>query len=218
MTAPAVRKSLLLKFYHRYLSDGNTAQLIASIASRFSLATLHRLLATGSIELQRAAALALGLLGNSDCTSALGPCLRSNDRRLRLVADDAMRSIVSREGTSEQRMLLERVIRLNECGDFRRAYDLSSEAFSSFPSGAEFLHQRSLASFQLDLIQEAIRDCLDCLKLNRYHYAAMVGLGYCFLEMDDCMQALFWFRQALDVYPDIEPIRVQILRLEKSIQ
>jgi len=200
------------------LSDGNTAQLIASIACRFSMATLHRILISGQLEVQRAAALALGLLGNSESASLLGQCLRSQDRRLRLVADDALRSIASREGCVEQRRLLERIIRLNECGDYRGAYDLASEAIATFPSNAEYFHQRSLASFQLDLTKEAIQDCLDCLKLSRYHYAAMVGLGYCFMELDDFVQALYWFRQALDVYPDIEPVRVQILRLEKSIQ
>lgn len=211
------RTSALLKHYHRYLVDGNTAQFIASIACRYSIATLQRLLTSGRLEDQRAAALALGLLGNSESTGLLGKCLRSQDRRLRLVADDALRSIASREGCVEQRRLLERVIRLNECGDFRRAYDLASQSISRFPKNAEYYHQRSLASFQLDLTAEAIQDCLDCLKLNGYHYAAMVGLGYCFLELNDSIQALYWFRQALDVYPDIEPVRIQILRLEKSI-
>ena len=46
----------------------------------------------------------------------------------------------------------------------------------------------------------------------------MVGLGYCFMELEDFIQALYWFRQALDVYPDIEPVRIQITRLEKSLQ
>lgn len=192
--------------------------MIASIAGRFSLATIQRLLVSGNIESRRAAALSLGLLGNADCTNLLGQCLRSNDRRLRLVADDALRAIAAREGGMEQRQLLEKIIRLNECGDFRKAYDLASDALTKFPGGAEFLHQRSLASFQLDLVQEAVHDCLDCLKLNRYHYAAMVGLGYCFMELEDFIQALYWFRQALDVYPDIEPVRIQITRLEKSLQ
>ncbi len=218
MNEPPKRTSLLLKYYHRYLSDGNTAQFIASIAPRFSSSTIQRLMVSGSLEIKRAAALSLGLLGSSDCVGHLGPLLRSQDRRLRLVADDALRSIAAREGSTEQRQILEKVIRCNECGDFRMAYDLASEAIENFPQNAELYHQRSLASFQLDLVVNSIQDCLDCLKLNRYHYAAMVGLGYCYLELEDLMQALYWFRQALDVYPDIEPVRLQIMRLESSIQ
>jgi hypothetical protein len=38
------------------------------------------------------------------------------------------------------------------------------------------------------------------------------------MELGDLVKSLYWFRQALDVYPDLEPIRVQVSRLEKAIQ
>ncbi|HAC92472.1 MAG TPA: hypothetical protein DCF63_17860, partial [Planctomycetaceae bacterium] len=71
---------------------------------------------------------------------------------------------------------------------------------------------------QTDQVQQAIDDCLQVLKMNRFHYAAMVGLGHCYMELGDLVKSLYWFRQALDVYPDLEPIRVQVSRLEKAIQ
>ena len=217
MQQPTARTSLLVKFYHRYLSDGDTAQLIVSIARHFSVATLERLLLSGHVQTRRAAALAIGLLGDQSSVALLGPLLRANDRRLRLVVDDALRAIAAREGSVEERLQLEQIIRCNECGHFERTIELTQEVIDQGVA-LKYITSGSLARYQLDHIQLAIEDCRQVLGLNRYHYAAMVGLGHCHLELGDLVAALHWFRQALEVYPDLEPIRVQVTRLEKAIQ
>ena len=43
-------------------------------------------------------------------------------------------------------------------------------------------------------------------------------LGHCHLEINDLRESLHWFRQALETYPDLEPVRVQVRRLEQAIQ
>ncbi len=212
------RQSVLVKFYQRYLSDGDTPLFITAIAQIYSTATLERLLRVGDVHARRAAALALGLLGTSTSIAKLGPLLCASDRKLRLVADDALRAIASREGSAHERHTLERVIRLNECSSFEKAIELSTECIDATGGTSELFHQRSLAMFQLDCIGQAIEDCRQTLKLNPFHYAAMVGLGHCFLDQGELVDSLFWFRQALDIYPDLEPIRIQVRRLEKAIQ
>jgi tetratricopeptide (TPR) repeat protein len=212
------RHSILLRYYQQYLSDADTARFIAQVAKRYSIATLERLLVSGDVNARRAAALAIGLLGDASCINALGPLLCSSDRKLRLVVDDAIRAIGSRCGTAAHRQKLEKIIRANECGDFERVVEMSSELMNSSGRIAECYHQRSLAFFHLDSIELAIDDCRQALRINPYHYAAMVGLGHCHLELGDLLEALFWFRRALDVYPDLEPVRAQVRRLEKAIQ
>jgi len=214
----ATRYSILLTYYQRYLNDGETAQFIAAVARKYSLATLQRLAASGDKFSRRAAALALGLLGDVRSVAVLGPLLRSRDRKLRLVVDDALRAISAREGSATQRQQLERIVRCNECGNFERSVELSTQLIESTGGTSETYHQRSLAFFQLDSIEHAIDDCRQTLKLHPFHYAAMVGLGHCHLELGDLLESLFWFRQALDVYPDLESVRLQIRRLEKAIQ
>lgn len=214
----ATRHSFLLRFYQRYLNDGDTARFIASVASHYSVGTLHRLIASGNVFSRRSAALALGLIGDSSSTVVLGPFLRSNDRKLRLVVDDAMRAIAAREGTAGERQQLEAIVRCNDCGHFEKSIDLATKVIESSGGSAEIYHQRSLALFQLDSIEHAIDDCRQALKLNAFHYAAMVGLGHCHLELGDLLESLFWFRRALEVFPDLEPVRVQVRRLEKAIQ
>lgn len=218
MDEPAIRRSILLRFYQRYLNDGETARFIASVAGRYTLSTLERLVSTGDTYARRAAALALGLIGDERCYPVLGPQLRSDDRKLRLVADDAIRSISGREGTLVHRQQLERIARSNECGTYDKSIDLATELIDGPGGSAEVYHQRSLAFFQLDSIEHAIDDCRQTLNLNPYHYGAMVGLGHCHLELGDMLEALSWFRKALAVFPDLEPVRLQVRRLEKAIQ
>lgn len=218
MEEPATRYSVLLRFYQRYLNDGETARFIASVAGRFTSGTLTRLAANGDIYSRRAAALALGLIGDTDCFQQLGPLLRHADRKLRLVADDAMRAISAREGSVTQRHQLELIVRSNECGTFEKSVDLATELIEGTGGSAEAFHQRSLALFQVDAIEHAIEDCRQVLKRNEYHYAAMVGLGHCHLELGDLLESLFWFRRSLEVFPDLEPVRLQVRRLEKAIQ
>ena len=218
MDERATRHSILLTFYQRYLNDGETAQFIASVACHYSVGTLQRLIINGDLYSRRAAALALGLIGDLSCTAVLGPLLRSNDRKLRLVVDDALRAISAREGTSAQRQQLELIVRCNECGNFEKTIELATEIIDSSGGTAEVFHQRSLALFQMDAVEHAIEDCRQALKLNEFHYAAMVGLGHCHLELGDLLESLFWFRRSLEIYPDLEPIRLQVRQLEKAIQ
>jgi tetratricopeptide (TPR) repeat protein len=172
----------------------------------------------GDVFRRRAAALALGFIGDFSCNDALGPLLSDRDRKLRLVSDDALRSIWSRDGSPEQRQQLDRIMRLNDCGDHEEAVKLASELVDSNGTFSEAYHQRSLALFHLGEIPASIEDCRRVLQLNRYHYAAMIGLGHCHLELGDLLESLHWFRSALETYPDLEPVRVQVRRLEIAIQ
>ncbi len=218
MEERAITYSRLLKFYQRYLSDEDTARFISSVATHYSPGTLERLVVSSDVYSRRASALALGLVGDSSSIAILGPLLRASDRKLRLVVDDAIRSIGAREGTAAQRQLLETIVRNNECGNFEKSIELATELIESSGGLAEVFHQRSLALFQMDAVDHAIDDCRQALKLSQFHYAAMVGLGHCHLELGDLLESLFWFRRALEIYPDLEPVRLQVKRLEKAIQ
>jgi tetratricopeptide (TPR) repeat protein len=214
----AIRLSILLRFYQRYLNDADTAQFIVSVARHYTLGTLYRLVFCGDMYSRRAAALAIGLLGDTTSIPILGPLLNSADRKLRLVVDDGIRAISGRDGTVAERQQLDAIVRCNECGNYDKSIELATQLIDSGGQLAEVYHQRSLALFQMGSVEAALGDCRHALKLNEFHYAAMVGLGHCSLELGDLLDALFWFRRALDVYPDLEPVRLQVLKLEKAIQ
>ena len=210
--------SRLLKAYHAYLESSDTAQFIAAIARNYTTATLVALLERTDILHSRAAALALGFVGDISCQENLGKMLSSSDRRLRLVSDDSLRAIMSRDGSDEQRLMLEKIIRLNECCLYEEALISSDLLLEKAPRFTEAYNQRALAWFHLHNYEKSIQDCRQVLQLSHYHYGAWIGLGHCLIEMGDVWGALDSFRKAVAIYPDLEPVRVQIRNLERSLQ
>ncbi len=218
MEEKVTRHSVLRRYYRKYLQDGETPQFVAAVARRYMPSTLERLAIAGDLHTSRAAALALGLIGDERSYPILGTLLKHSDRKLRLVADDSIRAISGREGTMQQRQVLELVVRSNECSAYDKTIDTATELIEKVGGTAEVYHQRSLAFFQLGKIEQAMVDCHIVIQLNQYHYGAMVGLGHCYLESGELVDALFWFKEALDIFPDLEPVRIQVRRLEKAIQ
>jgi tetratricopeptide (TPR) repeat protein len=167
---------------------------------------------------RRAASLALGFLGDITCQDSLGVALSSSDRRLRLVADDSLRAIWARDASDGQRSTLDKIIRLNECDLFEEAVALCDQLIDDAPRYLEAYNQRALALFHLRDFDRSIDDCRRVLKISRYHYGAWIGMGHCLLENGDVWGALDSFRMALSIYPDLEPVRLQIRNLERSLQ
>lgn len=209
---------LLLKAYQDYLESSDTAQFVSRVGRHYTTATLIVILDRFDVLYQRAAALALGFLGDSSCQESLGMALASDDRRLRLVADDSLRAIWLRDAAEEQRGLLDRIIRLNECDLFEESVALCDLLIEKSPRYIEAFNQRALALFHLRDYDRSIDDCRRVLKLSRHHYGAWIGLGHCLLEIGDVWGALDSFRKAISIYPDLEPVRMQIRNLERSLQ
>lgn len=210
--------SRLLKAYQDYLESSDTAQFVAMIARNYTNATLLTILDRCDVLQRRAAALALGFLGDITCQDSLGAALCSGDRRLRLVADDTLRAVWARDASEEQRAMLDKIIRMNECDLFEESVALCDQLIDNAPRYLEAYNQRALALFHLRDFDRSIDDCRRVLKLSRYHYGAWIGMGHCLLENGDVWGALDSFRMALSIYPDLEPVRLQIRTLERSLQ
>lgn len=211
-------KSQLLKAYQAYLEEGNTAAFVAALATKYSQGTLLRLAESPEVVTRRAAAMSLGLIGDTACNGVLGRLLSDGDRKVRLVADDSMKAVWSRAGYPRMRQRLNQLSRLLDCSRFEQATEVADAMIAEGCEIPEAYTQRGLARFYLDDGQGAIDDCHRALDLNPYHYVAWIGIGHVYLENADPLQALSSFRQALCLYPDIEVIRCQVKRLEKAFQ
>jgi tetratricopeptide (TPR) repeat protein len=214
----STKVSRLLKAYQDYLESSDTASFVASIARNYTVPTLITILNRCDVLHRRAASLALGFLGDITCQDSLGVALSSSDRRLRLVADDSLRAIWARDASDGQRSTLDKIIRLNECDLFEEAVALCDQLIDDAPRYLEAYNQRALALFHLRDFDRSIDDCRRVLKISRYHYGAWIGMGHCLLENGDVWGALDSFRMALSIYPDLEPVRLQIRNLERSLQ
>jgi len=218
MNQKAARFPALLRAYQIYLTDSDSSQFIAAIAARYSLDSLGRLTESADPLVRRATVLAIGMLGNVDSISLLGPLLADSDRRVRLVTDDAIKGLWFRAAEPRARILLETLLVHIEANRMELARTVADLFVESYPGLPEGYCRRALVHFNLGNTFEAISDCHQCLRLSPFSYMAYVGLGQCLLEQDEPHQALSAFRQALSIYPDLETVLVQVNRLERMLR
>jgi tetratricopeptide (TPR) repeat protein len=218
MNQKASRLPGLMSAYQLYLIDGDSAAFIKAIGSRYSLSTLHRLAHVESPIVRRAAVLSISLLGNSESIAVIGPLLADSDRRVRMVADDAFKSLWYRTAEPRARCRLDHLLNMIEANRMQESVEVADEIVQVYPELPEGHCRRALVNFNLGFLEDAIRDCETCLHLSPYHYMAYIGLGQCRLEQDAPHAALEAFRRAFEIFPDLEAVRLQIKRLERMLR
>ncbi len=218
MGASAPRLPLLLSLYRQYLDHQDSALLVDQLSRRYTQGTIQRLAQSRDRQIRRAAVLALGLVGDYGANHALGRALLDSDRTVRTLAQNAIRSAWARAGNRRQRRQLQTIIRLNEAGQYEEANRRATELVERAPWFAETWNQRAIARFHLGRFHDSIRDCHQALELNPYHFAAAAGMGQAYLELNNFVSALESFRRALRLSPDLEAVRVQVVRLKRMVE
>jgi tetratricopeptide (TPR) repeat protein len=212
------QRTSLERLYHRYLETENTAAFIKGVSERYLLSTLERLALGGNHILRRAAVMAVGFLGDYSHNAILGRGLNDKDRGVRLLADSGIRQLWRRDGNTWQRQKMARLCRLNQNDQYRQAIREATALIDEAAHFAEAWNQRAVAQFALRRFEDAANDCHQTLELNPYHFGAAVGMGHCYLQLDEPFAALENFRRALSLNPDLEDIRGQIELLERTLE
>jgi tetratricopeptide (TPR) repeat protein len=210
------RTPLLVDWHAEYLETRDATAFTRLLARRYAPGTLERLLATGPRAQRRAAAVALGLIGEYDSNAALGCALTDSDRGVRLAAEESIRTVWLRTGTAAQRERLAAIIRLNEMKQYRTAIARSTELIREAQRCAEAWNQRAAAHFGLHRFVESIGDCREALELNPYHFSAASGMGHCYLQLGNTASALDCFQRALRINPGLEGVRANVQQLERT--
>lgn len=218
MTSPALRSNRLATAYRRYLSSAEVAMFAWEVDEHYSQFTLLTLLTRGESETRRAAAMALGILGNRESISSLARALNDADRGVRLAADDSFRAILLRDCASEHHQQLLRVMHLNDGGEYQDAIDNAEELVKQAPRFAEAHHQLAICWHGMGNHFQAEGVYRSSLWFCRFHYAAWQGLARCRIELDDNSGALMALRRALDICPDLESVRLQIRTLRRRMR
>ncbi len=216
MRAPD-RIATLAKLYQRYLEDEDSARLIRDVADRYTIGTLERLSAHPLRRTRRGAVLALGFTADYSSNSILGMRLRDDDRLVRMLAENGIRSLWQRCGNETDRALLRAIVRSNTSQRYRDALSQTTELIEQSPALPEAWNQRSMAYYHLGRYAEAIRDCRQALELNPYHFDAATEMGHAHLHLGKYRSALDSLRRALRLNPDLEGVRAGIHYLERSL-
>lgn len=210
------RTARLEEFYQAYLVNQDSATFIKRVTEYYTATTLERLLTTGAREARRAAALALGLVGDYEANAALGRALVDDDRTVRTLAENGIRNVWRRVGSSGQRQLLTVIIRLNNAQQYAEAIDEATRLIDEAPWLAEAWNQRAIAFYCTSRYMEAIADCHQALELNPYHFDAATGMGQCYLQLGDEQGALESLRRALKLNPSLEGVRAGVDYLNRA--
>ena len=137
------------QLYCQYLENKETASFIKQVSERYTVATLERLLERGTRRSRRASVLALGLMGDYESNAMVGRALTDRDRTVRLLAENAIRSLWCRAGTESQQKTLRKIIRWNNSQQFDKAIELATQLVDSAPWIAEAWNQRAISYFSI---------------------------------------------------------------------
>ena len=217
MSTNPPRTPLLLALYREYLDHQDSTALADRISRRYAPGTLQRLAESPDRLVRRAAVLALGLIGDFGANHTLGRALLDSDRTVRTLAQNGIRSVWTQAGNRRQRRQLQTIIRLNDAQQYQEVIRRATELIEQVPWFAEVWNQRAIARFKLGQFHDSIRDCHQALELNPYHFAAAAGMGQAYLELNNFVSALESFRRALRLSPDLEAVRVQVVRLTRLV-
>jgi tetratricopeptide (TPR) repeat protein len=213
-----LRKPLLHGLYQQYLADQNSGALTSATSEHYSIGTLERLAAFGDRMTRRAAVLALGLVADYESNAALGRALLDSDRGVRMLAENSIRAVWFRVGTKNHRWRLEAVAKLNAANRFAQAIEQANKLIEQAPWVAEGWNQRAVALLGAGRFAESIRDCEQTLEINPYHFGAAAGMGQCHLKLGNHKAALACLRRALELNPNLEGVRAQVLYLQRSLK
>jgi len=213
-----MKKPIINRYYKRYLGNENTDAFRKSVLRHYTPGTLERLLSHGSRIPRRAAALALGIVGDYEANTCLGQALCDKDRVVRVLAENSIRQVWCRMGNASHRSRLASIIRLNTSQKFTGAIEKATALLDEAPWFAEVWNQRAIAHFSVNHFHDSIRDCHQALELNPYHFGSAAGMGQSYLELNDAHAALECFRRALKLNPNMDGVRAQVAYLQKTLE
>jgi tetratricopeptide (TPR) repeat protein len=213
-----IRCPHLLDLYEKYLDNQDSAGFINQVSKRYSQGTLQRLAQHPFREVRRSAVLALGFLGDYLCNHTMGRSLLDDDRTVRTLAENGIRSVWTRIGGEPDRQELNNIMRLNAAQQYKEVIARAGKLIERCPWYAEAWHQRAIAHYALGRMADAIRDCHETLEINPYHFVAATSMGLAYLELENPVSALECFRRALRLNPDLEVVRNHVVRLAKMVE
>jgi tetratricopeptide (TPR) repeat protein len=165
---------------------------------------------------RRRGALGLEAVGRMDDAPALIAALRDKDQLVRAIAEGALWAVWSRSGDARTDELLKRGISQMRGEHFDQAIATFTRVIELKPDFAEGWNQRATAYYLTGEYRRSLADCDEVIKRNPQHFGALSGYGQIYLQLDQPEKALEYFRRALEVNPNLDPVRSGIEVLEAA--
>lgn len=165
-------------------------------------------------DVRKMAALALGLVGETSCVTALAACLRDTDPVVNQMAEHALWTLWFRAGRADAHQRVLEGTRYMNARQFESAEECFSTAIEFDPTYAEAYNQRSLARYLMDNYRLSVEDAQKTVQLMPMHFGAWSGMGHCHAHLGRPAKALECYHRALAINPYLTCIQQIVEELE----
>lgn len=200
------------------LEAGDVPTVLARLRANWPPERLTEMLKSPLTAVVKAATRCLGMTGTMSQCEPLVALLGHADEAVVAAAEDALWGIWMRAGSERANEELARAVAHLRAGEFETALEGLRALSAGEDPPAEAHHQRALALHSLERYEEADAAYRAAVDRNRYHFAAMAGLGHLCVQGGDYRGALQFYRQALEIHPRLAEIRDIVPQLETAIQ
>ncbi|MEM6459301.1 MAG: tetratricopeptide repeat protein [Planctomycetota bacterium] len=214
----ALRAETFLEAVKPALRRGDAEALSQTVRERWVPKQLCPLLRHTDAEVRRAAAVALGMVGDRSVVGCLVRCLGDADERVHRDAEDALWSVWFRgSGPGAGERFRRGVLALTDdrlaeaIEHFNAALDLDHEF-------AEAYNQLAIAHYLAGEWRASTAACRQALALMPSHFGALAGMGHCQAHLGRADEAKACYRRALTINPRMPAIRSALARLESQAE
>jgi tetratricopeptide (TPR) repeat protein len=164
---------------------------------------------------RRDAASRLGEVGTMADVRALVRALRDADEDTRENAEQALWRIWARSGDESVDRLYAVGIHQMEEGELRQGIATFTRIIEQRPEFAEAWNKRATLYFMVGDLRKSLADCDEVMKRNPYHFGALAGYAQIYIRLEYYDRALDYARRALEVNPNMEGVRRNLMLLER---
>jgi tetratricopeptide (TPR) repeat protein len=132
---------------------------------------------------------------------SLMEALKSSDEAVREQATETLWRIWFDQKGAVGFEALQRSQQLLQVGEIAQAAAILGHIIQTMPDFAEAWNRRAVLYFVQRQYRRAISDCQEALRLNPRHFGALHGMGLCYQCLGEYSQAIYTFRQALELQP-----------------
>lgn len=114
--------------------------------------------------------------------------------------------------------LMNRGVQQMNANDLYGALDTFDRLIALKPDFAEAWNRRATIYWILDEYDASLRDIVEVLKLEPFHFGALSGRGMVYMERGDYFLARGSFLTLLEVYPAMPGVKDTVLQLEQVLR
>jgi tetratricopeptide (TPR) repeat protein len=192
-------------------------RLTRTVRENWTIDQVIGLLHCDNDDARKVAALAIGLVGQEECLSALAQKLKDGDRMVVDMAEHAMWQIWFRGGSDAANTQLARGAEALNHQDIDKAITFLDKAIKLSPDFPEAYNQRAIAHYLAERFDDAIRDGERVVELMPLHFGAWSGLGHSHLAVGNHREALDAYQKALRLNPHLDCIAELVQELREQV-